>query len=518
MKKKLPLFGGQYDSEPRNSVTKYQGAETTWNMIPRADPAGLEEAILAPFPGLTAFATVKSAGSLNARGMCIFADQGDSYVDKIGTIINNEFRFIDAAGTVTASGAGSSAITDTYGNIAMVNQQTGSTSEVSWAPNFQGAGYANTGLYQSTGAGTLGTIQALGTSLADGSPYSIATMNRQLIVEDGESWATSPPGNRQVDGTNRLAEAESFPDRIKRVLTLQPYLYIFGTRSLEIWRNTGTGKPPFSRLPTGVLEHGLRDAFAIGTHRDKIFFLDHESRPMMLQGQKATHIGNPSVDSQLRSNSQAPDTTVMPIMWNGQLMVIFNVRKWTSTSAITVSGTWIWHEAVNMWTRLGDDGGVLTGWAFGHHLHLPAENGVGDEQHIVMNDLDGKLYKLDDTVLTSEGGTALSLERTTQPVASEVLGEEPDQYVHYNKVILTTNPATSANAAAWTLSYSDDGGKTFVSAGSRAINDSSVGATLEVEWNGLGRSKNRIFKLAATQANHYQTLIKLEADVQFGSG
>lgn len=527
----LPLLGppsgaANPTADVANStLPDYSNPSQMINMWPTLDSKGGYYLVSAPgTSSYTFLQTELLSGSgvttYNGRGMGVFADSSSSYAEKIGCVVNNGVVIVDAL-TESSPGTVSSAINTTFGLVDVRNFQSAASSQLVWSNHRSDA--AGVGYYDPA-TDTQDIAATIGSNFANGSPYTFDIINRQIVGEDEQSWASSAPASLQVDTTNRLAEAEAFPDRIRRVIVTQPYLYVFGQRSTEVYQNTGSGKPPFSRVPTGVLSIGLgQDRNAVGVFEDMLFFIDQQGRPMMLRGLQAQYIGTPRVWRLLRGFILYSDTRIMPFIWNGSLVVMFNMMKQNSASDVDYGPCLVYHVDFNMWSDYGLYNGSPLGDIPGDYCSFGGVDAVTYLNKVLfLHSENGRIIELDEAsnsiYLNSSSNSTSDMvySRVTESINSSVLGAEPDQLVYMSRLILRTTPGSTTSAVtptSITMQYSDDGGITW-STSKTATMGVRGDHGIEVFWTSLGRFRNRIFRFAFTDAS--LALYGLFADISIG--
>jgi len=125
-------------------------------------------------------------------------------------------------------------------------------------------------------------------------------------------------------------DAEELPDKNSGVLNLRNTLYILGTDSIELFRDTGAFPNPFSRIQGarldygyigGLLEYG-NTAIFVGREKGQDFGI------YAIGSGTATKISNEGIDLFLQDHSIAElsDAVVNRIKWNGYDLATFRIR------------------------------------------------------------------------------------------------------------------------------------------------------------------------------------------------
>lgn len=108
------------------------------------------------------------------------------------------------------------------------------------------------------------------------------------------------PGTRAALNT---ARAEAADDFLLRGMELNGNLYLFGTRSIEVWGLTGqAGANAFSRLPGGVINRGLLRKSLVCKAGQVLAFVGEDYMPYVLIGDTPQAIGNPRIVHKLKEN------------------------------------------------------------------------------------------------------------------------------------------------------------------------------------------------------------------------
>lgn len=224
---KIPLVG---PSNPQRSIPF--DCQRTVNLYPVLDQGGKEVSALYGTPGLSAFA---ACGVGPIRGL-FYSTNGRCF-----SVSGTEFYEIASDGSVTLRGTFSS-------DTSIVSMDENPT---------QLAICDGTNLYIYTYATNILAVvsdpdfpTSVGTvTFIDG--YFVVNKNNTgsfyiSAINDGTSWSA-------LD----FATAESSPDNLLRVLNAVGQLWLFGSKTTEIWTDTGAATFPFERASGGKLEVGI---------------------------------------------------------------------------------------------------------------------------------------------------------------------------------------------------------------------------------------------------------------------
>lgn len=276
-----------------------------------------------------------------------------------------------------------------------------------------------------------------------------------------------------------FSSADSQPDDIVTHRVSHRQAWFFGTRSTELWINSGAAAFPFERYNSYTLDVGIVGPRAGICAADTIFWIGQtrtgRGLVYMAAGNQPQRVSTLAVEQALAGSSDLPSAS----MWAYQV----EGHEFIGINAPGLATTWVYDASSQQWHERGewDDGWLpLRGRL---HLAFGGEVYAGDD--------DGKVTRLDDSVSTINGRT-LARERTWPHLLSP--GMEP---VSYHAVELAL--ATGSGSGVATLEISNDGGYTFGPPLERSLG--AVGRWMQrVRWFGLGTAINRVFRIRCTDA------------------
>ncbi len=251
-------------------------------------------------------------------------------------------------------------------------------------------------------------------------PNSVAYLNSQFIFDNnngtfGEFVTSSIEAGLSIDALD-FATAESHPDDIVRVIAYRQLVYFFGTHSVEPWRNTGKGNPPFARQDSGIRTYGLAGLHAITTTDEFIYFLDTKRRPRRSNGLDYQPIGNPSIGVEFAKYSKIDDCIVFEFTQDDQQLVAFTFP--------TANRTWCFHEPSGSWFQMifgaKNDRHRATSMVRIYGLNFCADHS------------NGKLYEYSLDIFTDDG-TPIVKQRDTAPIHGGLYGV-PGKKLEFNEV------------------------------------------------------------------------------------
>jgi hypothetical protein len=260
-----------------------------------------------------------------------------------------------------------------------------------------------------------------------------------------------------------FSSADSQPDLIVAQISRKRELYLFGTRSCEVWIDSGAQAFPFVRYQGTPIDVGLVGGRAVTRAADTLVWVGQTERggPYVYKmvGFQPVRISHQSVEQQLAA-ADYTNATVWTYQEAGAEFVCIN--------APGMPTTWCWDASTEQWHERGELS--VGAWAPFRVEHQAYFNGA----HYVAAGT--KLYKLSRSY-HDLAGDALVRERTWPHLVTPSL--EPRSY-HGLELRCTTGDAVTGSI---TLEISNDGGSVF-------------GAPLQRSLGAVGRRQQRVRWLA----------------------
>lgn len=106
----------------------------------------------------------------------------------------------------------------------------------------------------------------------------------------------------EFDALN-YATAEGKPDVLKAVISVKRQLYLFGSDSVEIWYNAGTGDFPFRRTNGVFVDKGIGATYTLASSDNGIiYFVSSDLCVYALSGYTVSKVSNSAVDKDLTNS------------------------------------------------------------------------------------------------------------------------------------------------------------------------------------------------------------------------
>jgi len=453
---KIGLVGGSYvqRSLPFD-------AQRSVNLYPISDQDGAEIASLQGTAGLSLFTSISSGGIRNGfysgKGRAFFVSGAALYeIDEIGM---KTFR--GNLGTST----GNISMAEDINSLAICDGTKLYSLEYS-SNNF--TSISATGLPSSVGY----------VSNIDG--YFVVNENNTgrfhiSAINDVSSW-----------GSLDFATAESEPDNLVCAINAIGQLWLMGTKTTEIWANTGASTFPFGRIAGAVMQVGISSAHSAIEIDNTLMWvgLDEygESIVYRASGFTPQRVSNSMIERRIQEAGEKEEIKAWAYQEDGHLFYILTGGGLETSLAYDLT-TGLWHERA----YLNTDGnfeqhlGSCHIYAFGKHL-------VGDRRN-------GNIYELSLSYY-SDNGDEIARERTYTHIIDE------GRRIRYNALEIGFETGVGLQTGQGSnplvsLQLSQDGARTWSNWITKSIGKVGKYQT-KVVFRRLGIAEQMTFKIRIT--------------------
>lgn len=315
-----------------------------------------------------------------------------------------------------------------------------------------------------------------------------------------------------------FSQAEADPDDIAALGTARSQLYVLGTKTTEIFRNTGRSPAPFVRLQGAVIDVGIVSPLSLQEVSGGLAFIgstENEGAAVWgLAGARKSKISTIAIDKELLklTNTELKNITSW---YYSEIGHFFYGITLPNTTFVYDFAEKKWHE------RQSVSGEALTKYRVANMTEGYGRIFAGDNQG-------GKIGEINRDTFT-EYNTLIRRLVTTKPfdnLGDSVIAAQVEAVVD-NGVGLSEDASltsgftvlgvpivvTGGSDPQITLFWSDDGGRTFKGGLSRSMGKIGEYKKRQI-WRRLGRfPRSRVLKLEITSPTK-STIIKLEADIR----
>lgn len=236
---------------------------------------------------------------------------------------------------------------------------------------------------------------------------SVAFLNNQFLYTKTKFTTVSDVGDGTSASGLNIIGAESDPDNLVRDYVFKQSIYRMGTRSIEVWYNSGVGNPPIARIEGQIFQVGLGAIHSVAQTDNAFYWLGDDGRVYLANGGTVIEVTSTAIAAQIQSYESKDGAIGYTFTMQGQ-----NFYALTFPSE---NKTWVLNESLqkNGWFEIsqGVDGGAYPctslQWVYGKNLL--ADSSTGD------------LYELDFNNYTLNGDV-LQRVRVTAPIDGNALG------------------------------------------------------------------------------------------------
>lgn len=316
--------------------------------------------------------------------------------------------------------------------------------------------------------------------------YATGWSNKFFIsaLNDGTQWSA-------LD----FSLADDAPNAIIGMGTLRRELWLFGTKRIVIYYDSGAANFPFSRIPGAVIEVSCAAPSSICEAEGSFIFVggamtgDVEAGDAGLtinsggsaspgttvyitNGYTAQRISTHAIEKAIAAWGAANISGAVAFAYQdkGHTFYVLNPGSTGQGNALVYDlTTGLWHERVS-------NLGTANNYNAQCYLHY---NGL----HLVGDNASGNIYKMD-TATGTDNGSAITRTRIGPPIKGELVNN------FFHEFTLDFD-----GGSAFTLSWSNDGGNTFID--STALSGVSFARAV---WRRLGKARDRRFQLVTSDS------------------
>lgn len=157
--------------------------------------------------------------------------------------------------------------------------------------------------------------------------------------EDPETWV----------GTS-IFSAVADPDEVQGHTVCQRELYVFGSKTCEVWQNVGSFPVPFAR--SFIWQFGTSAKYSIISVENSVIFIDQDRRILQFSGREVTRLSE-AIEEELSTYETVADCITSSFTWNGSIHVLFVFPTDRKTWSVDLRNKqWTeWRGFENGWTR-----------------------------------------------------------------------------------------------------------------------------------------------------------------------
>lgn len=215
--------------------------------------------------------------------------------------------------------------------------------------------------FSSGKSGSIGYFQDSGsnmTLLPSGSPVNVS----HVAFIDGYFLANNSLSNKVYyavadktkttltwDTSLQVMSSEYDPDFVVALHVFWNEVYIFGTKTVEVWYSSGDDDFPFMRLQGGLIELGTSAPYTIVKAGGAVYWLDNYRRFVKLTGRQPKSVSNP-YQRIFDSFPIVNDATAFAISCAGRNFIVLNF--------VSANQSFVYDTDLDVWYRWGSWDGM----------------------------------------------------------------------------------------------------------------------------------------------------------------
>lgn len=141
--------------------------------------------------------------------------------------------------------------------------------------------------------------------------------------------------------------AEGLPDPVVAVVSNNRNAWVFGTKSVEVYWNSGDADFPFSRIDGSFIEHGCGAAFTAQKFAGSVAWLSDKGQVLMANGFQPQRISNHAVELAIREAGDVSGSIAWTHTLDGHNFYCLRLPG-TATTWVYDLSTSQWHERAEL--------------------------------------------------------------------------------------------------------------------------------------------------------------------------
>lgn len=317
-----------------------------------------------------------------------------------------------------------------------------------------------------------------------------------LTFQDGyfivtEAWSSKLYISALNDGTSWAAldftTVESSPDDLVGVISDKSNLWLFGTKSTEIFQNTGNPTFPFQRINGAFIETGCAAQATIKLLDNSVFWLGTDANGDAIvwrsNGYNSIRISTQAIEKKIAESTNFNESYSWCYHERGHAFYCVQVKGLTTTLVYDVS-VGLWHERSHRNSVTGAD-----------EQHLGQCHIFFNQMHLVGDRKSGNVYKMSLNYYSDNGDPIIKLRRS--PHYSQERRLLTHAQFELDMEVGVGLQSGQGSDPLIMMRYSDDGGKTWSNELTRTIGKVGKYKT-RVKWNKLGASRDRVYEVSVS--------------------
>lgn len=286
----------------------------------------------------------------------------------------------------------------------------------------------------------------------------------------------------------QIAQRNLASDQWVSMMVNAPDIWLFGTRTTEVWQNTGAAPYPFGPIPGAFMQEGIAAPHSVAKVNKSLMWLARNEQGAGVvrrsEGWTAQRVSNYALEYAIQNYGTINDAIGWSFEYFGHEFYVLEFP--------TEGHTWCYDARTGLWVELSSrdvTNGLDLAWRPRYHVW-------GFDKHIVGDSKTGRLFHLTGNSAVDVDGQLIRRQRRAPHVQSELNDVRFEQFRLNLQTGIGLATGQGENPTVM-LRYSDDGGQTWSpefwrSAGAIGRYDAIV------QWTALGTGRRRVFEVTFT--------------------
>lgn len=337
-------------------------------------------------------------------------------------------------------------------------------------------------------------------------------------VIDGYCFGFNPTANAGVFAHSNLNDAtawdatdaytaEGSSDPIIAIKGLKRNLWIFGSNSFEVWRNTGLASRTWARIPGTFTNIGCNARWSVATGFGRLFWLggsrDGNNIVFVNEGFASRRISHHALEETINGFAVVDDAIAFCYQDAGHQFLVLTFPTGDKTFVYDLT-TDEWHERAYRNTNTGE-----------YERILPEHATFFEGRNWVSNRADASVYEYSRSTYT-DAGDAMAWERTF-PYLDTKKGRA---FWHSLEIGMETGVGLTSGQGSdpvIQIRWSDDGGKNWSNWHEMSIGKlGEYGKRVRINRLGKSHSQGRVFQISGADPVVTNIFDNAVAEVDFG--
>ena len=320
-------------------------------------------------------------------------------------------------------------------------------------------------------------------------PSHLTFQDGYFIVTEANTnkfWLSNINNGLAWDNTDNNT-VESSPDHLVGLISDSSNLWLFGTDSTEVYRNTGASPFPFSVIGGASFEVGCAAQGTIKELDNAVYWLgtdrNGDSIVWKSNGYNAMRVSTQAIEKKISDSENFNESSAWVYHERGHAFYALRVKGLNTTLTLDVT-TGAWHERVYRNPVTANE-----------EQHRGANHIFFDKKHLIGDRETNQVYEmcLD---LHSDNGDPLVKKRITPHYAQENIRITHAQFELDMEVGVGLVSGQGVDPQIM-MRYSDDKGNTWSS--ELWVSLGKIGEYFtRVKWNKLGRPRDRVYEISVS--------------------